>query len=103
MILPILEKVKEINTQIKILANQNNWEDVLIMSQQRHSYITQNLDGIEFVEDIKAAKTLENLVTDCDKNVRSIMKKSKSTLINESLSLKHNFKAVNSYQNATFA
>jgi len=103
MILPILKKVKEINTQIETLANQNNWEDVLIMSQQRHSYITQNIEGIEFVDDIKSAKILENLVSDSDEKIRSIMKMSKSSMISESLSLKHNFNAVNQYKNVNFA
>ena len=103
MISPIIEKVKEINTQIETLANQNDWDDVLIMSQQRHTYITQNLDGIEFAEDIKAAKTLENMVFDCDKNIRNIMEKSKSKMIGESLALKHNMKAVNQYRNVNFA
>ncbi|PCI73333.1 MAG: hypothetical protein COB38_01150 [Gammaproteobacteria bacterium] len=103
MILPLLEKVKEINIQIETLAMQNDWEDVLIMSQERHQYIAHNLNGIEFADDIKSAKTLENLVSECDNNIRSIMKISKSKMISESLSLKHNFNAVNQYKNVTYA
>lgn len=103
MCLQMLKKVKEINTQIETLANQNDWEDVLIMSQQRHQYITHNLEGIEFEDDIKSAKTLENLVSTCDEKIRSIMKKSKSKMVSESLSLKHSFNAVNQYKNVTFA
>jgi hypothetical protein len=103
MLQSMIEKVKKINMQIETLAHQNDWEDVLIMSKERHHYITENLDGIEFVEDIKAAKTLEHLVVDCDKKIRLIMEVSKKAIINESLDLKHKHQALNHYKTVNYS
>ncbi len=94
----IMSDIQEINNKIEIIANNSAWDDVLLLSQERHQMITDFFDQLDFESDYQTAKQVEIEVDKSIERVKKIMKKSRKQIIGDGLALQNKQKAIKSYQ-----
>jgi len=94
----IISDIRDINAKIEIIAKDSAWDDVLLLSQERHQMITDFFEQIDFENDYQTAKELELEVEKSSERVKKIMVKSRQATIKDGLALQNKQKAINSYR-----
>jgi len=94
----ILSDIQQINNQIEIIAKDSAWDDVLLLSQERHQMITGFFEQIDFEHDYTTAKQLELEVEKSSEKVKKIMQQSRQLIVQDGLALQNKQKAINSYR-----
>ncbi len=94
----IVSDIRDINAKIEIIAKDSAWDDVLLLSQERHQMITDFFEQIDFENDYQTAKELESEVEKSSERVKKIMVKSRQATVKDGLALQNKQKAINSYR-----
>ena len=94
----ILSKIKVLNDSIFPLLEEKKWDDILQITNERDKYIKQYFSINPLPDSPEVISDVTTLILENDAKTSQMIKEDKANLINESISLQMNHKAIRQYQ-----